>query len=258
MLRKAMDVLGLFATRRMQLGVLEVAEALGWPKSSTSRILAGMAASGFLDRDDGSGPYRVGARLAAVAVFAQQSASLQRLARPALERLRDETGETASLAVLAGKEMVDLEVVESLRRVRHSDWVGRHGPLHATAAGKALIAWMPPAEIRKRVMPMKRYAPRTITDFPELLEDLSQVRDRGYAIAVRELEDDLVAIAAPIRNQNGEILGVAAIGAPASRAPGRTLPALAKAVLEAAATASEALAFWRLAGQDADPDGSQR
>ena len=157
-----MDVLGLFATRRVELGVIEVADALRWPKSSTSRILAGMAAAGFLDRDDGSGQYRVGSRLAAVAVFAQQSASLQRLARPALERLRDETGETASLAVLAGKEMVDLEVVESLRRVRHSDWVGRHGPLHATAAGKALIAWMPPAEIRKRVTPMKRYAPRTI------------------------------------------------------------------------------------------------
>jgi len=250
MLRKAMEVLGLFVTRRVELGVLEVAEALHWPRSSTSRILSAMAAAGFLDRDAGPRPYRIGARLAALGIFAQQSTSFQQLARPALERLRAETGETASLAVLAGKQMVDIEVLESTRRVKHSDWVGRHGPLHATAAGKALLAWMSNDDVKKRVTPLTRYTADTITRLPDLLRDLRKVRDRGYALAVRELEDDLVAVAAPIRNHNFEILGVIAIGAPASRVPKSEIPNFVNAVMEAAKTASEALSFWPVAGPE--------
>jgi DNA-binding IclR family transcriptional regulator len=203
-----------------------------------------MAAAGFLDRDTGPRPYRIGARLAALGVFAQQETSFQQLARPTLERLRSATGETASLAVLSGNQMVDIEVVESLRRVKHSDWVGRHAPLHATAAGKALIAWMPAPVIKKLVGSLTRFTPRTITRLPALMQELRQVRARGYAVAVRELEDDLVAVAAPIRNQGGDVLGVVAIGAPASRVPKQELPDFVKAVMEAAASASQALSFW--------------
>src|SRR6266480_6943604 len=136
-----MDILGLFDHGTRELGVIDAARSLGWAKSTTSRILTAMARAGFIDRDEGSRRYRVGMRLAALGVFAQQSTTLQRLVRPELERLTAHTGETSSLAVLSGSEGVDIDIVESLRRVKHHDWVGRRFPLHATASGKTLIAW---------------------------------------------------------------------------------------------------------------------
>src|SRR2546425_1106961 len=139
-----MDVLSLFDPARRELGVLEAALWLGWPKSTTSRILSAMARAGFIDRDDGSRRYRVGMRLAALGVFAQQSTTLQRLVRPALEWLTADTGETSSLATLTGSEGVDIEVVEGSHWVKHADFVGRRFPLHATASGKVLIAWLSP------------------------------------------------------------------------------------------------------------------
>jgi DNA-binding IclR family transcriptional regulator len=248
-LRKAMDVLSLFDSTRREIGVLEAVGRLGWPKSTTSRILSAMARAGFIDRDESSRRYRVGMRLAALGVFAQQSTTLQRLVRPALEWLTAQTGETASLAVLTGSEGVDVEVVESSHSIKPSDFVGRRFPLHATASGKVLLAWLSSDELRELLeLPLKRYTPATITSLKALLTDLEHVRHDGYSTAVGEFEEDLFAIASPVRNHTGVVVGAVAIGAPISRSSRKPTPRLAKSVMEAAGRASAALAYRERTG----------
>lgn len=244
MLRKAMEVLELFSPARRELGVIEVAEALGRPKSTVSRWMAAIAAAGFLDRDPTSARYRLSIRVAVLGELARQSTSLQRVARAELQRLTAATKETTSLAILVGNEGMNVEAVESPHPIMHVGWVGRRFPCHATAAGKALLAWRDAAEVRQ-LLPRRlpRLATRTIVEIDAFLHELERVRDRGYSTAWRELEDDLAAVGAPVWDHTGAVIGAVAVSAPVSRAPLRSLAALSVPVVRAAQAVSEQLGY---------------
>lgn len=113
-----------------------VAKLLRRPKSTVSRWMSAMEEAGFRDRDGDSGRCRVSMCLAAVGEMAKHATLLQRTTRPALQRLTAATGETSNLAVLEGKEGINIEAVESPQPVMHMRPVGRRFPLHASAAGK--------------------------------------------------------------------------------------------------------------------------
>lgn len=237
MLHKAMEVFRLFTAQRKELGVVEAAELLDRPKSSVSRCLSAMHAAGFLDRSDG-GRYRISMQVAALGEMAKQSTSLQRSARPVLERLTAATGETSNLTVLADGEAVNVEAVESPRPVMHMGYVGRRFPLHASAAGKVLLAWWPGAEPE---VPLVRCTPATITDPEVLRAELDRVRAAGYAVNWMELERDLVAVAAPVRDHRAQLVAAISISAPASRVSRATLAEACGSVVEAALHLSRAL-----------------
>lgn len=244
MLGKTMSVLELFSPTRREIGVIEAAEELGRPKSTVSRWLAAIAAAGFLDRDPDSGRYRLSMRLAVLGDMARNSTSLQRLARTELQALTTATGETSNLAVLMGGEAMNIEAVESPRPILHVGWIGRRLPCHATAAGKSLLAWRDQDEV-KRLLPRRlpKLASRTITDLDELLHELTRVRERGYSTAWRELEDDLAAVGAPVRDHSGAVVGALVISAPVSRIPLKSLAAYAPPVLNAAQSLSAQLGY---------------
>lgn len=244
MLRKAIEVLGLFGPARREVGVVEAAELLGRSKSTVSRWLSAMEEAGFLDRDGVSGRYRVGMRLAALGELARQSTSLQRLALPALERLTRATGETSDLVVLAGSEAINVEMVESPRPVKHVGWVGRRLPLHATAAGKSLLAWQPDAEVRRLLrLPLERFTPATIIDLESFLAELARVREQGYSVAWAELEEDLIGVASPVRDHTGAVVAVLTIGAPISRVAREVLSRVAAQVMAESDSVSRALGY---------------
>lgn len=245
MLRKSMEVLDLFTPRRKELGVGEVAGLLGRPKSTVSRWLSAMEEAGFLDRDAETGRYRVSLRLAAVGELAKQATSLQQVARPALQRLTATTGETSNLVVIVGTEGVNIEAVESPRPVLHMGSVGRRFPLHASAGCKAILAWRDPAEVRALLPPrLAACTPATITDPDRLLDELAVVRRQGYGVNWAEMEEDLVAVAAPVRDHRGEVAAAVSISAPAFRMSREGLPETGKHVMEAARALSADLG-WR-------------
>lgn len=244
MLRKTMEVLGLFTPTRRELGVLEAADLLKRPKSTVSRWLSAMEDAGFLDRDGASGRYRIGMRLAAVGELAKQSTSVQREALPRLQELTRATGETSNLVVLSGTAAVNVEMVESPRPIKHVGWLGRVLPLHATAAGKALMAWRPAEDLDDYLTtPLQRFTEATITDLEEYREELERTREVGYAVAWGEMEADLLGVAAPVRDHTGKVVGVLTISAPLSRTPLRQLPALGQQIKQAADSLSYGLGF---------------
>lgn len=244
MLVKSMSVLELFSPSRKEIGVVDAANLLGLGKGTLSRWMSAMEAAGFLDRDAVSLRYRLSARMAVIGEMARDATSLQRLAAAELQWLATTTGETSNLAVLVGAEAMNLSAVESPRPIMHTGWVGRRLPVHATAAGKSLLAWHDPAELR-RMLPaaLPRLAARSITTLADFLVELAKVREQGYSVAWAEMEDDLAAVGAPVRNHTGRVVGALTIGAPISRVPPDRLQLCSDAVQQAAGSLSEQLGY---------------
>ena len=167
--------------------------------------------------------------------LARQATPLQRMALPFLKGLTQATGETSDLVVLRGREAVNVEAVESPRPMKHVGWAGRRLPLHATAAGKSLLAWFPEDQVRALLdLPLEGYTPNTIRSLQALLPELDGVRARGYSISLGEFEEDVVGVAAPILNHLGQTMGALTIGAPIGRAGEMAMPHLIRSVVDAA------------------------
>lgn len=240
MLTKAMEILEIFNQSRTEIGVVEVADLLAAPKSTVSRRLSAMESAGFLERDPSSQRYHLGIRLVTLGHLARQATPLQRVALPFLKSLTQATGETSDLVVLRGREAVNVEAVQSPRPMKHVGWAGRRLPLHATAAGKSLLAWLPEDQMRALLdLPLEGYTPNTIRSLEGLLEELEGVRARGYSTSVGEFEEDVVGVAAPVQNHLGQTMGAITIGAPLARAGNMAMPHLIRSVVEAARGMSE-------------------
>lgn len=252
MLTQAVEVLALFTPTHRTLGVADVAAKLGRPKSTVSGWLAAMHRVGLLDRAEGGGPYRLGIRLAAFGELARLSTPVQRVATPLLEQLTRRTRETSSLNVLVGSEVVNSSVAESPQPVRSAGAIGIPMPIHATAAGKVLVAWQPQERIRT-LLPfrMEQFTAKTIKDVDSFLEELEHVREQGYAIADCEMAADLFALSAPVHDAVGTVVAAISIAAPSARVAQKQVLSLITEVTETANAVSEALGYrsaWQLSG----------
>ena len=244
MLHQSMEVLRLFSPERTELGVTEAASLLDRPKSSISRLMTRMAEAGYLDRGGEAGRYRISMHLAALGELARQGTSLQQVARGALEELTRVTGETSNLVVRDRDAAVNVEGVASTRPIRHVGVLGRRLPFHATAAGKALLAWLDPSELDPILAQGRRgLTPATITGEQPLREELLRVRQRGWATAWGEMEPDLAAAAAPVRNHRGEVVAAIVLSVPMSRVAPDSLEERARQAADAALQVSRGLGW---------------
>ena len=243
MLQKLGKVLALFSPEQPELSVREIARVFRWPKSTAYRILSRIEASGFLDRDEHSGAYRLGIRLAAYGELARHSTSLQRVVSPWLRKLSDATSETATLMLYNGTEGVTVDVVESFQPLMLPGLLGGSMPLHATAGGKALLAWAPPGRQSAFMSrPLPRYTATTITDIAELERELEKSRKRGYTMVSGERVEDVYGVAAPIFDHRGEVNAALTVGGPRRRVTAKW-DAMAAAVMDASSSVSAALGY---------------
>ncbi len=136
------------------------------------------------------------------------SMHIDQLCLPPLQHMRDQTGDSASLAVLSGADILYVTHVSTERRFRLATGVGTRYPFHATSMGKALVAFRSPAEIEALLAngPLARFTERTVTDPDVLRHRLTLVRERGYDSALDELDYGIVSVAVPIRDKHGRAI----------------------------------------------------
>lgn len=244
--QRVIDVLDLLGESRDGLGVRAVARRLDVHPSTSSRLLATLAAGGVLDRDPATARYRIGARVVGLAAAAVDRLPVVSQARPELEHLSTVTAETVNLAIRDGRHVVYVDQVTPAQTVVMASWVGRRSPVHASSSGKVLLAFgtEDPDDAISALGRLERLTDRTVTDPARLAETLRQARRQGYATSAGELEDGLVTIAAPVLI-DGVAIAAISVSGPAYRLPGREVPHLARLVVDAATGAAHRMAGRR-------------
>ena len=214
----------------------DLAERCGLNRSTAWRILATLEEEGLVDRDAATNRYSIGPAVARLAAAGAEA--LPRLARPHLEDLARRTGETVSLAVPRGLQLVYVDQVQA-PHVMAADWLGRAVPLHATSTGKALLAWLPEDELEALLaQPLPRFTASTITDPAKLRRELARVRKRGYAVSRGELEDDLWGASAPVLDRRERATAVVSVWGAEGRLRARGLDELGRATAATGASLS--------------------
>lgn len=215
---RALDVLTLVAESDQELRLTQVAAALTLPKSSALRYLRTLSSAGFLHHDPSSDRYGMGTRLWELGQRARGRRSIRQLAMPVMRDLRDLFDETVNLAVLDGLEIVYIELFESRRGLRMQTTLGAREPVYSTALGKALLAFLPEAEVSSHLPDrLEPRTGRTRTRLADLRRDLETTRNRGYAIDESENDEGVVCFGAPILEASGRPLAALSVSVPESR-----------------------------------------
>jgi DNA-binding IclR family transcriptional regulator len=221
----------------------ELARRIGVNPSTASRLLGTLEEGGLVERAS-DGPFRLGLKLVALSDHVLGQLDVRDLARPRLSWLVQETGETATLSVpsSSGGEAITVDFVPSPSSVVSLARLGRPSVAHATAAGKAMLAFGPRVGLPlgpDRTLPA--FTERTITDPAVLAEELEAIRAAGVAEAVGEREPDLNALAAPVYGRGGVLEAILGLQGPAARLPADKRRALREPLRSAAADLGRSL-----------------
>ncbi|TLS45431.1 IclR family transcriptional regulator [Streptomyces montanus] len=241
---RAISVLEILA-QRGEAGVSEVAAEIDVHKSTAFRLLGALEARGLVEQAGERGKYRLGFGIVRLAGAVTGRIDITQQGRPVCESLAEELGETVNIAVLQEHYAVNLYQVRGPGAVTAQNWVGQLTPLHATSSGKILLAYLPAKE-RAAVLAesgLKKVTQRTITAKTKLEKNLVDVRESGYAWALEELELGLHAMAAPIRNRDGEVVAALSASGPAYRLTKERLHELAPVLIKGAEEISHRMGY---------------
>jgi IclR family acetate operon transcriptional repressor len=233
----ALRLLKLFRERE-SIRLTDACQYLGVAHSTAHRLLAMLVHHGFVRRDPDTRGYLPGPTLVEIGLAVVQKMDIRAQARPVLEQLANEFGETVHLVTLEGTQVRYVDAVESPRALRVAQRMGHVLPAHCTSAGKALLAdltdeqvealYADPAELEGKT-------DRSVRTVAQLVATLDTVRETGYATNYEESEEGVGSVAIALRDRGGKALGAVAVAVPTSRLTQAVRREIATALTEAAA-----------------------
>jgi IclR family acetate operon transcriptional repressor len=188
--------------------------------STCHHLLSTLVARGYVAKVPVRRSYALGARILYLSNACLRQVDLPARAAPFIEKINERTGETVHLAVLQGDAMMKVAKRESRHPVRvDTGTLGKTDAAHATATGKAMLAWLPEDDMRRVLSHgLTRFTPKTICEWPSLIEALRHVRRNGYAVDDEEYQPGVICIGAAIRDHNGAVVGAISASTPTMRA----------------------------------------
>jgi IclR family transcriptional regulator, pca regulon regulatory protein len=224
-LERGLAILSAFSPDRPALGISQLARELGLTRSTTHRYVATLASLRYLEQDSATRRYRLGPRVLDLGFSVLGSLELREIAAPHLRQLTDTTGHTSNLAI---RDDTDVILIDRVRgrpgRYHHLEFslhVGSRLPSYCSATGKALLAFLPRADLDRLLdrIELVQHGPRTLIDKKSLSAELEQVRRTGIATNDEELESALRSIAAPVRSRSGQVVAAVNVSIPWSPEP---------------------------------------
>lgn len=240
---RALSILELLTGRESALTFGEIADMLGYPRSSLHGLLRTMSDRGWLEFDSATRRYALGIRAWEAGNVYLRAVELGDRARPSMQRVCDDFNETVQLAVLDGRHNVYIAKVEGAQRLVLASEVGRRLQAHATGLGKALLAGLSAEEFDARVGAgeLERFTEHTITDPQALREELGDVTKQGYAEDHEEYTLGVRCLAVPVRDHTGQVAAAMSVSVPTVRSSRDRREAILVALTDAAGDLSTAL-----------------
>lgn len=243
--QRAVDILDLFGEGCPELGTTEIAQALGLHKSTVSTLVATLAANGYLEQNSATRKYLLGLKILERSAVLLARMDIRRVAHPFLDQLRDWRGESVNMGIRDGDVVVYIDQLPGTHATALREEVGKRAPLHSTALGKALIAWLPATELQAIIADydLTPRTPRTIVSQSDFLEELEKTRERGYAMDDEEHEAGGRCIGAPVFDRGGRPVAAVSQSAPLPRVPLDQVPVVAEMVRNTAKAISLRLGY---------------
>ncbi|MCM3160621.1 IclR family transcriptional regulator [Metabacillus litoralis] len=217
-LANALSILKGFTMDHPEQGVTDVAKSLGVSKSTVHRLLASMASEGFVYKDPRSNRYSLGTSVLTLTNLVSSQLPILNESVPVLNMLTERTGESSHLGILEDHHMIYLQKVECDNPTSLFTHIGKRHPIHATSIGQVILAFQE-HEVRGQLLPdkLEGYTNNTKTSHESLYEKLNLIKAEKHAVCVEELQEHVMAIAAPIFNEKGKVLAAINIVGPAKR-----------------------------------------
>jgi DNA-binding IclR family transcriptional regulator len=235
-LDRALAALEVLANRSSECSLVDLSTTLKLHKSTAHRLMMVLEQHRLVDKNPDTGRYRLGLKLFEFGSKAIAAIDLRRHAKPYLDRLQRELGETVFFCLLDDGQVFYIEKIESQQSVRTGCTVGSRAPAYCTAVGKAMLAELPETEMSDiiRRSGLKAITANTITTAAALKAELRAIRSRGYAVDNEEKEPGLRCVSAAVRGDSGKLLAALSVSGPAFRLTKERVPEIGKAVMQAA------------------------
>lgn len=249
---KALDVLDMVALAGRPVRFSDLLANSAYPKATLYRFLQTLTHQGMLTLDPDRGTYALGVRLVRLAHAAWQQSSLAPLARPYLDELAAETGETIHLAQMDMGQVLYVDKRNAARPVEMFSSAGKVGPAYCTGVGKAMLAHLPDDAL---LVVLSRqsfhvFTPQTYASPDALRPELAAIRQRGHAFDREEHEPGIICVAVPILTRHGRVIGAISVTSTTQRTTLDALEAQADRIKETAAEIAAEAESWRFPEQN--------
>ena len=251
-IERVLRILEVLSRETNGASVTDLAQAVGAPVSTVHRLLTILVEQGFVMQDRRSRRYHVGAGFVRLAQAFLQRRSLATEARQYLERLTDECGETSFVTSMVDSVPVCVAIAECHRPLRLFIEVGQRMPFHAAASARAILAFRDEVTVKRLLEgePFESYTGATPRTHDEVVRLLPEIVRLGYAVCEEELDENVTAVSAPIRDEHGRVDASVTVVAPAERMRGERRSEVVAAVKATALDISLSQGY----GIDLDPD----
>lgn len=232
---RTLDILEALVDFGTEVGLVEISQAVALPLATVHRLLGTLSARGYAKQNRQNRKYALGFRALQMGHDMRQRFSLRLEARPFLQRLAQEYGESANLAVLDDADIVYIDQFQSSRILRMYTQIGNRLPAHSTGSGKAILAFAD-GELLDGIIArhgLKARTAKTITDETDFRNELAEIRGRGYAMDDEEQEEGVRCVAVPVRDASGHVVAAISVSGPATRLSDERIRALAPDIVAA-------------------------
>lgn len=244
---KALDVLDAVARYGQPVRFSDLLGTSAYPRATLYRFLQTLTSQGMLAYDKDRGTYSLGLRLVRLAHAAWATASLAPIARPYLDRLSAQTGETIHLAQMDHGQVLYVDKRNAAMPVQMFSSAGKVGPAYCTGVGKAILAFLD-EETQTAMIAQQSFhpfTPQTLDTPDKLRAELRTIQLRGYALDRQEHEAGIICCAAPILNRAGRAIGALSVTSTTARSSLAALEAAADQIKTVATGIARAAENWR-------------
>lgn len=234
----------LFLASRKSVGVTELAEELQVNKSTAYRMLETLRQFNMAEQNKSSLKYKLGPAVLKLSEQLYKNLNILSIARPHMQRLADEIGESVHLCILSNDRAIVIDQIMTSSRLTVNAKIGNNEPLHSSSVGKCLIAFSSEKTVERILEgPLEKFTEKTITSKQQFLDELEEIRLRGYAIDDGEISEEIRCIAVPIFNHLNEAVYSLGVSGPTSRMTSFKIETVASSLLAAGNAISTQLGY---------------